>query len=86
MATVVVDANGEVMLQKPVLEQAGARPGDTLEVTLRVVNRRPARARTWDGVAGKLVPPTGVSLTIDEMNDAIAKAATEAGLSGLRGR
>ena len=79
MTTVVVDANGEVMLQKPLLEQAGARPGDTLEVSLRVVKRRRPKARTWDDIAGGLTPPTGVSLTIDEIDEAISAAWSSAG-------
>lgn len=86
---VVVDANGEVTLRKALLEQAGARAGDTLEVELRVVGRQeltPGKTVTWADLAGCMVPPTGVSLTIEEMNEAIADAGAAAGMSGLSDR
>ncbi len=89
MTMVVVDANGEVTLQKALLEQAGARAGDTLEVELRVVGRRDRKSGktvTWADLAGSMIPPTGVSLTIEEMNDAIADAGAAAGIAGLKRR
>lgn len=73
---VVVDANGEVTLQKALLERAGARAGDTLEVEVRVVSpsRSDRKPIDWDAISGRLKIPPGVPpLSIDEMNEIIAK-------------
>ena len=89
MTMVVVDANGEVTLQKALLEQAGARAGDTLEVELRVVGRRgraSGKAATWADLAGSLKRPGQPVLTIEEINDAIAEAGAAAGMAGLKDR
>lgn len=89
MTLVVVDANGEVTLQKALLEQAGARAGDTLEVELRVVDRRgrtSGKAVTWADLAGSLERPGQPVLTIEELNDAIAEAGAAAGMAGLDDR
>ena len=76
MTMVVVDANGEVTLRKALLEQAGARAGDTLEVAVRVVgdDMKPRTPKTWDDIVGLLKPPPGTPpLSIEEMNEVIAK-------------
>jgi len=76
MTMVVVDANGEVTLQKALLERVGARAGDTLEVEVRVVENRstPRKAKSWDDIVGILKPPPGTPpLSIEEMNEIIAK-------------
>ncbi|WP_298160601.1 hypothetical protein [Brevundimonas sp.] len=76
MTMVVVDANGEVTLRKALLESAGARAGDTLEVEVRVVSpsqgdRKPI---DWDAISGRLkIPPGTPPLSIDEMDALIAK-------------
>ena len=89
MTMVVVDANGEATLHRSVLERVGARAGDTLEVEVRVVKDKPRRTgktATWADLAGSLVPPTGVRLTLEEINEAIEDAGAQAGMTGLRGR
>ena len=76
MTMVVVDANGEVTLQKALLERAGAHAGDTLEVEVRVVSpsRSDRKPIDWDNIAGMLKRPAGVApLSIEEMNEVIAK-------------
>ena len=73
---VVVDANGEATLQKALLEQLGARAGDTLEVEVRVVAGSKAHRRPidWDAMSDRLKIPAGrPPLSIDEMNAIIAK-------------
>jgi hypothetical protein len=77
MTTLVVDANGEATLRKSFLEQVGAHAGDMLEVEVRVVEAskpRTGRTVTWDDLAGSMVPPTGVRLTIEEIKEATEKA------------
>lgn len=81
MTMVVVDANGEVTLRKALLEQAGARAGDTLEVELRVVDRRErasGKPVTWADLAGSLKRPGQPVLTIEELNEAIPEAGAAA--------
>lgn len=78
MTTVVVDANGEATLRKSVLERAGARVGDTLEIDVRVVDSRKLKkdhkSVDWDQLAGILkIPPGTPPLSIEEMNEIIAK-------------
>ena len=90
MTTQVVDSNGEVRLPKALLEQRGARPGDTVEIRIRVVgDRSTTRGKprmTWRDFAGSMIPPTGVKLTTEQINEAIEEAGAEAGMAGLKDR
>lgn len=88
MPELTITAKGQVTIRKALLEGLGAKPGDRLRVEVRPDGGLvipPVRRRTpsWADLAGSLVPPTGVSLTIDEINEAIAEAGAEAGMAGL---
>lgn len=87
MTMVVVDANGEATLRKSVLEQVGARAGDTVEIAVRIVrNRNAAKTKSWDDLVGILKRPDQPVLTIEEMNDVIAEGWATSGMAGLDDR
>ena len=88
MTSLTITAKGQITIRKSLLDGLGARPGDRLHVEVRpdgglVIPPVKKRTVTWADLAGCLTPPTGVSLTIDEMNEAIAEAGAAAGMAGL---
>lgn len=90
MIELTVTAKGQITIKKSLLEGLGARVGDKLHVDVRpdggLVIPPVRRTRNFADLAGSMVPPTGVSVTIDEINDAIAEAGAAAGMEGMTGR
>lgn len=90
MPELTVTAKGQITIRKALLDGLGVRPGDKLHVDVRpdggLVIPPARRTKTFADLAGSMVPPTGVSLTIDEINDAIVEAGTAAGMEGLTRR
>lgn len=90
MPELTVTSKGQITIKKALLDGLGVRPGDKLHVDVRpdggLVIPPARRARTFADLAGSMVPPTGVSLTIDEINDAIAEAGAAAGMKGVTRR
>jgi AbrB family looped-hinge helix DNA binding protein len=84
MTTLTVTAKGQVTLRKEVLEHMGVKAGDRIAVTALPHGRveiqavRP-RGRISD-VFGILKRDGGATLTVEEINDAIAEAAAAAGM------
>ena len=91
MTTLTITAKGQVTIKKTLLDGLGAQPGDRLRIEVRpdgglVIPPIRKRKVAWADLAGRMVPPTGVSLTIEEMNEAIADAGAAAGMAGLNRR
>lgn len=90
MPELTVTSKGQITIRKALLDGLGVRPGDKLHVDVRpdggLVIPPARRPKTFADLAGSMVPPTGVSLTIDEINDAIAEAGAVAGMEGLTRR
>lgn len=88
MTTLTVTTRGQVTFRKDVLKHLGIQPGGKITLDLLPDGRAELRAEqpkgTWRDLQGFLKGKTnGASLSIDEINDAIADAGSAAGLSGL---
>jgi bifunctional DNA-binding transcriptional regulator/antitoxin component of YhaV-PrlF toxin-antitoxin module len=87
MAIVSTTSRGQVTLRKEIFQHVGITPGEKLEIELLPGGEFRGRAVRKSGkiedVFGLLAGKTNVKLTIDEMNEAIAEAGTEAGMAGL---
>lgn len=86
MATLTVTARGQITFRKDVLNHLGIRPGGRIKLDLLPDGRAELRAEqprgSWESMRGLLAGKTnGATLTIDEMNDAIADAGAAAGMS-----
>jgi bifunctional DNA-binding transcriptional regulator/antitoxin component of YhaV-PrlF toxin-antitoxin module len=84
MSTLTVTSRGQVTFRKEVLQHLGIRPGEKIELDLLPDGRAEVRAARSDGsfqeLRGILKEKTnGARLSIDEINDAIAKAGARAG-------
>jgi bifunctional DNA-binding transcriptional regulator/antitoxin component of YhaV-PrlF toxin-antitoxin module len=89
MAIVSTTSRGQVTLRKEIFQHVGIKPGEKLEIELLPGGEfrgRAARKRhSISDLAGCLKGKTnGVRLTIEEINEAIAEAAAEAGMAGLK--
>lgn len=81
MATLTVTSRGQVTFRKEVLNHLGVKPGDKIELQLLPGSKGVLEAERKKGsiseLAGFLKGKTnGVKLTIEEIDDAIAKAAS----------
>jgi AbrB family looped-hinge helix DNA binding protein len=78
MPTLTVTARGQVTFRKDVLQHLGIEPGEKIEVDKlpdgRVALRAARPAGTIDGFLGLLSGRTRKIATLDEINDATAKA------------
>lgn len=80
MSTLTITAKGQITLRKELLSGMGVGPGDKLEVTPALgggVHVRPVKRegrRTIEGLIGAAARPGQKSLSIEELNEAIAKA------------
>ncbi|PLP59233.1 transcriptional regulator [Mesorhizobium loti] len=76
MITLTVTSKGQVTLRKEVLEHLGIKPGDKLRVDLAPdaqINLKAAKAEGGlNAFFGSLHDPRGPSLTLEEINEAIA--------------
>lgn len=71
-----VSSKGQVTLKKSVLAHLGVQPGQRVVIDLRpggTVQLRPAPSGDISDAFGILPPPDGPALTIEEMNEVIAK-------------
>ena len=88
MAIVSTTSRGQVTLRKEIFQHVGIRPGEKLEIELLPCGEFRGRAVRKKGkiedVFGMLAGRTKVKLTIEEINEAIAEAAAEAGMAGLK--
>ncbi len=86
MAQLSVTSRGQVTFRKDVLKHLGIRPGDKIRLALlpggRVGLEADQPTGSWDDIHGML-KHKGIRMTIDEMNEAIANGAAEAGKAGL---
>lgn len=85
MAILTVTARGQVTFRKEVLQHLGIRSGDKIELEFLPDGRAELRAARpsggWKELSGLLKPKgSGASLTVDELNEAIAAAGAETGL------
>jgi bifunctional DNA-binding transcriptional regulator/antitoxin component of YhaV-PrlF toxin-antitoxin module len=85
MSVLTVTARGQVTFRKDVLQHLGVRPGEKIELDKlpdgRVALRAVRRTRSIDEVFGMLKGKgNGACLSIDEINEAIAKGGAAAGL------
>ena len=88
MAIVSTTSRGQVTLRKEIFQHVGVRPGEKLEIELlpggEFRGRSVRKKGSISDLAGFLQGKTnGARLTIEEINEAIAEAATEAGMAGL---
>ncbi len=78
MSTLTVTAKGQVTLRKDVLQHLGVRPGEKVVVDKLPGGQIQVRAAEKTGdirkFFGSLHKDDGISLTIEEMNEVIAKA------------
>jgi bifunctional DNA-binding transcriptional regulator/antitoxin component of YhaV-PrlF toxin-antitoxin module len=89
MAIVSTTSRGQVTLRKEILQHIGINPGEKLEIELLPGGEFRGRAVRKKGsisdFAGCLKGKTnGVTLTIEEMNEAIGDAIVEEFLRGVQ--
>ena len=88
MATLTVTSRGQVTFRKEILQHMGVKPGGKIEIELLPGGKVEAHVVRKKGsindFIGCLAGKTDVKLTIEEMNEAIGKAAAEAGMAGLK--
>jgi hypothetical protein len=89
MAIVSTTSRGQVTLRKEIFQHVGIRPGEKLEIELLPGGEFRGRAVRKKGsisdLAGFLKGKTnGVTLTIEEMDEAIGKAVAEEFLRGVQ--
>jgi len=88
MSIVSTTSRGQVTLRKEIFQHVGIRPGEKLEIELLPGGEFRGRAVRKKGkiadVFGILDRKTNVKLTIEEINEAIAKAGAKAGMVGLK--
>jgi len=79
--TLNTSKRGVVTLPKELLEHIGVQPGEEIELTLlpdRKIGFKAARPKgRIEDLAGCLAGKTDVRLTIEEINEATAKAAAD---------
>lgn len=79
MASVTITAKNQITLRKSLLEAIGARPGDKLSVDVRrgtelVMSLNKPKPLSWSDLAGIYKrPPDVAPLSIEEMNEVIAR-------------
>jgi len=88
MATLTVTARGQVTFRKDVLKHLGIQPGGKIRLDLLPDGRAELTADrskgSWKELSGMLKGKgNGARLSIEEINDAIADAGAQAGMSGL---
>lgn len=90
MTTLTLTAKGQITLKKEFLRHLGIDVGDKINVeklpdgSLSIqAAKRPEKVRSFADFAGCLPNKTGKTFSIEEINEAIADAYTEAGIQGL---
>lgn len=88
MTTLTVTTRGQVTFRKDVLKHLGIQPGGKIRLDLLPDGRAELKAEqpkgSWRELQGFFKGKTnGTRLSIDEINDAIADAGADAGMSGI---
>lgn len=88
MPTLSVTTRGQVTFRKDVLKHLGIQPGGKIRLDLLPDGRAELKADqpkgSWRELHGMLKGKgNGVRLSIEEINDAIAKAGAAAGMVGM---
>ncbi|OQW55986.1 MAG: hypothetical protein A4S17_05555 [Proteobacteria bacterium HN_bin10] len=75
MGTLTITAKGQVTLKRDLLEHLGVKPGQKVDVDLLPDGSLKVRAAPRGEISAVfgLLDNNGVNLTIDEMNDVIAR-------------
>lgn len=78
MTTLTITAKGQITLKKELLRKLGVAPGDKLDIAAAPgggITMRPVKEgrRTIEDIAGSLKRPGQKPLSIEEMNEIIAK-------------
>jgi bifunctional DNA-binding transcriptional regulator/antitoxin component of YhaV-PrlF toxin-antitoxin module len=75
MGTLTITAKGQVTLKRDLLEHLGVKPGQKVDVDLLPDGSLKVRAAPRGKISAVfgLLDNNGVNLTIDEMNDVIAR-------------
>ncbi|MGA2849448.1 MAG: AbrB/MazE/SpoVT family DNA-binding domain-containing protein [Terracidiphilus sp.] len=89
MPIVSTTSRGQVTLRKEIFQHVGVKPGEKLEIDLlpggEFRGRAVKKKGSIDDLAGFLKGKTnGVSLTIEEMDEAIGQAVVEEFLRGVQ--
>lgn len=89
MAVFRTTSRGQVTLRKEIFQHIGVKPGDQLEIDLlpggEFRGRAVKKTAKISDLAGCLKGKTnGARLTIEEINEAIAEAAAEGVMAGLK--
>jgi bifunctional DNA-binding transcriptional regulator/antitoxin component of YhaV-PrlF toxin-antitoxin module len=88
MTTLTITARGQVTFRKDVLKHLGIQPGGKIRLDLLPDGRAELRAEdsegSWDDLRNLFVGKTnGTTLSVEDINDAIAEAGAAAGQAGL---
>ena len=93
MATLTVTPEGTLTIPREFVHDSGMKPGEQVllerlsngSVILKPseVDALPRKTGRIEDLFGCLAGKSNVRLTIEEMNEAIGKAAAEAGMAGL---
>lgn len=88
MTTLTVTARGQVTFRKEVLKHLGIQPGDKIKLDLLPGGKAELRADepngSWEDLRSYFAGKTnGATLSIEDLNDAIAQAGAAAGRAGL---
>ena len=89
MTTLTVTARGQVTFRRDILKHLGIQPGGKIRLDLLPDGRAELSADqphgAWRELGGMLKGKgDGARLSINELNDAIAKAGADAGMRGIR--
>jgi antitoxin PrlF len=93
MANLTVTPEGTLTVPKEFIQDIGMKPGEQVQLELlpngsvilkpSEVDVFPKKTGRIEDLFGCLAGKSNVRLTIEEMNEAIGKAAAEAGMAGL---
>jgi bifunctional DNA-binding transcriptional regulator/antitoxin component of YhaV-PrlF toxin-antitoxin module len=89
MPIVKTTSRRQVTFRKEIFEHVGIKPGEKLEIDMlpggEIRGRAVRKKHSISEFAGCLKGKTnGARLSIEQINDAIADAAAEAGMAGLK--
>ena len=88
MTTLTVTARGQVTFKKDVLKHLGIQPGDRIRLDLLPGGKAALQAveptGSWEDLRSHFAGKTkDATLSIEEINEAIAHAGAAAGMAGL---
>lgn len=92
MATTLrLTAKNQVTLKKEFLQHLGVASGDQIDVRkmpdgelrIKAKKKTPAQTKSFRDFAGCLQNPRNIRLSLEEIGEAAAEAASQAGMAGL---